>query len=173
MARPMRSTASGKADAGSKANRTTASRNSSILRERVPKYVILNELLAAEDLERFDFVVNIDDDIVLPDRFLDQFLPLQARLQFAIGQPARTSNSFIDHPIVEQQRGALARETLFVEIGPVLSVHRCAFDIVFPFDLSSPMGWGYENVWSHRASAIDPVAVQVPATGSNNSADAG
>ncbi len=125
---------------------------SSILRERVPKYAILNDLLAAEDLGRFDFVVNMDDDVVLPDRFLDRFLPLQARLQFAIGQPARTSNSFIDHPIVEQQRGALARETLFVEIGPVLSVHRDAFDIVFPFDLSSPMGWGYENVWSHRAS---------------------
>jgi hypothetical protein len=22
--------------------------------------------------------------------------------------------------------------------------------MVFPFDLTSPMGWGYENVWAHR-----------------------
>jgi len=34
----------------------------------------------------------------------------------------------------------------------VISVHRTAFDVVFPFDLTSPMGWGLENVWSLRAS---------------------
>jgi glycosyltransferase involved in cell wall biosynthesis len=126
---------------------------SSILRKRVPKYAILNDLLATEDLGAFEFVLTVDDDIVVPRRFLDFFLPLQARLGFAIAQPPRTSNSYIDHPIVEQQRGVLARETLFVEIGPVVSVHRDAFDVVFPFDLVSPMGWGYENVWSHEASA--------------------
>lgn len=117
---------------------------------KVPKFELLNDLLAAEDLSRYDYVLLFDDDIVLPEKFLDRFLPLQHRLDFVIAQPARTSNSFIDHPIVEQQRGCLARQTRFVEIGPVVSFHRSVFDLVFPFDLTSPMGWGYENVWSYQ-----------------------
>ena len=102
-----------------------------------------------EDLANFDYVLLSDDDVVLPEQFLDQFIPLQGLLDFAIAQPARTGNSYIDHPIVEQQRGVLARQTRFVEIGPVVSFHRSAFELVFPFDLTSPMGWGYENVWSY------------------------
>jgi glycosyltransferase involved in cell wall biosynthesis len=117
---------------------------------KVPKFELVNELIAADDLSSFDTVMLFDDDIVLPERFLDRFLPLQHRFDFAIAQPARTSNSYIDHPIVEQQRGCLARQTRFVEIGPVVSFHRSIFDVVFPFDLTSPMGWGYENVWSYR-----------------------
>jgi Glycosyl transferases group 1 len=117
---------------------------------KVPKFELLNELLAAEDLSQYDYVLLFDDDIVLPNRFLDRFLPLQHRLDFVIAQPARTSNSYIDLPIVEEQRGCLARQTRFVEIGPVVSFHRSVFNLVFPFDLTSPMGWGYENVWSYE-----------------------
>jgi hypothetical protein len=47
----------------------------------------------------------------------------------------------------------IGRQTRFVEIGPVFSVHRSAYAHVFPFDLTSPMGWGYENVWSWRLEA--------------------
>jgi glycosyltransferase involved in cell wall biosynthesis len=116
--------------------------------ERVPKFELMNELLGREDLSLYDYVVLADDDVILPRRFLDCFITLQARLDFRIAQPARTGNSYIDLPIVGQQRGVLARQTLFVEIGPVVSFHRSCYDLVFPFDLTSPMGWGYENVWS-------------------------
>jgi glycosyltransferase involved in cell wall biosynthesis len=119
--------------------------------EPTPKYELLNGLLSEEeDLERHDYVLTLDDDILLPHGFFDAFIPLQAKLDFAIAQPARTSDSYTDHPIVEQQRGVLARQTLFVEIGPVVSFHRSVYDVVFPFELENPMGWGYENVWSHR-----------------------
>jgi glycosyltransferase involved in cell wall biosynthesis len=118
--------------------------------EKTPKFQLLNELLTAEHLAEYDYVLITDDDIVLPERFLDGFLDLQAELGFALAQPARTSNSYIDHPIVEQQRGVLARQTLFVEIGPLVCFHKSCYELVFPFDLTSPMGWGYENVWSRR-----------------------
>ena len=120
--------------------------------ELAPKGALINEQIDAADLTRFDYVVLCDDDVVLPSGFLDAFLGLQDRLQFRIAQPARTLNSFIDLPIVEQHPGLLARQTLFVEQGPVVSIHRSAFEVVFPFDLRSPMGWGLENVWSLRAS---------------------
>src|SRR6185503_13591800 len=112
-----------------------------------PKFELMNELLANEDLGQYEFVLLLDDDIVMPNSFVDQFLSLQEQLEFSIAQPARTSDSYIDHPIVEQQRGVLARQTLFEEIGPVVSFHKRIYDLVFPFDLTSSMGWGYENVW--------------------------
>ena len=116
--------------------------------EPTPKYSLLNRLLAEEDLESYDFVVTTDDDVVLPDEFLDLFLGVQAGVGFDLAQPARTLNSYVDHPIVLQQRGVVARRTLFVEIGPVVSFGRPVYDLVFPFDESNPMGWGFENVWS-------------------------
>jgi hypothetical protein len=115
-----------------------------------PKCLLLNDLLAAQDLDRFAYVVVSDDDIALPERFLDRYLALQTRLSFAIAQPARTPESFIDHHIVVQQRGAAARQTLFVESGPLVSFQRPAFHLALPYDLSSPMGWGVENVWAYR-----------------------
>ncbi len=115
-----------------------------------PKFQIINELLADETLSNYEHVLLVDDDVVLPHAFVDHFISLQRHLGFALAQPARTSRSFIDHPIVEQQRGTVARQTRFVEIGPVVSFHRSIFEVVFPFDLTSPMGWGYENVWSAR-----------------------
>jgi len=115
-----------------------------------PKYALLNRLLADEDLDDYDFVVTTDDDIVLPEGFIDLFCGIQAELQLDMAQPARTLNSFVDHPIVLQQRGVLARRTLFVEIGPLVSFGRRTYDIALPFDESNPMGWGFENVWAYE-----------------------
>jgi glycosyltransferase involved in cell wall biosynthesis len=120
------------------------------VREPTPKYALLNRLLAEEDLSSYDFVLTTDDDIVLPKGFLDLFLGIQAGVGFDLAQPARTLNSYVDHPIVLQQRGVVARRTLFVEIGPLVSFKRTVYDLVFPFDETNPMGWGFENVWAHR-----------------------
>jgi glycosyltransferase involved in cell wall biosynthesis len=117
--------------------------------EQASKYSLLNQLLAEEDLASYDFVLTTDDDIVLPDGFLDYFIGIQAGVGFDLAQPARTPNSHVDLPIVLQQRGVLARRTLFVEIGPMVSFAREIYDLVFPFDETNRMGWGFENVWSH------------------------
>jgi hypothetical protein len=118
--------------------------------EPTPKYALLNRLLAEEDLAAYDFVVTTDDDIILPESFPDLFLAIQASVGFDLAQPARTPNSYVDHPIVVQQRGVVARRTRFVEIGPLVSFGREIHDLVFPFDETSAMGWGFENVWAHR-----------------------
>ena len=46
--------------------------------EPTPKYALLNRLLAQEDLSDYDYVLTTDDDIVLPERFIDLFLGVQA-----------------------------------------------------------------------------------------------
>jgi hypothetical protein len=98
--------------------------------EPAPKYSLLNRLLAEEDLDSYDFVLTTDDDIVLPDGFLDLFVGVQSGVGFQLAQPARTRNSYVDHPIVLQQRGVIARRTLFVEIGPLVSFGREIYDLV-------------------------------------------
>jgi hypothetical protein len=111
------------------------------------KFSLLNQLLAETNIDAFEFVIVCDDDIVLPETFLDRYLDSVTRYDFALAQPARTHDSFIDHPFVEQLDGLVARWTRFVEIGPIFSVHRSAFPLIFPFDDASPMGWGYDFVW--------------------------
>ncbi len=111
------------------------------------KFFLLNQLLAKIELEAFEFVIICDDDIILPENFLDRYLDLVVRHEFVLAQPARTHDSFIDHPFVEQLDGLQARWTRFVEIGPLFSVHKRGFPLIFPFDEASPMGWGYDFVW--------------------------
>jgi glycosyltransferase involved in cell wall biosynthesis len=112
-----------------------------------PKFVLLNRILAGEKLHRYDYILFCDDDIRLGQGFLDMFLGLQDKYDFSLAQPARTHNSYIDHPFVEQFDGLKARRTRFIEIGPVVSVRKDAFPVLLPFDESSHMGWGYDFVW--------------------------
>jgi hypothetical protein len=131
-----------------------------------PKFSLLNRLLAKTDLDPHAFVIVCDDDITLPAGFLDRYLELVLRYDFALAQPARTHDSFIDHAFVERLDGLTARWTRFVEIGPLISIRRDAAPVLLPFDQASPMGWGYDFVWPHlteqaglKTGIIDAVAV--------------
>jgi hypothetical protein len=112
-----------------------------------PKFSLLNGLLGQVDLERYEFVLVCDDDIVLPDGFLDRYLDVVTRYDLALAQPARTHDSYIDHWLVEQLDGLDARRTRFVEIGPLVSIRRDAARHLLPFSEESAMGWGYDFVW--------------------------
>jgi len=111
------------------------------------KFVLLNRLLGQLALDRYAFVLVCDDDIVLPDRFVDRYLGLVTRHDLALAQPARTHDSNIEHPFVEQLDGLVARRTRFVEIGPLFSMRRDVVRLLAPFSETSPMGWGYDFVW--------------------------
>lgn len=117
------------------------------LQKCLPKFVLLNKMLAHEDLAKYDFIIFCDDDITMRDGFLDDYLGYVVKYDFALAQPARTPDSYIDHYIVKQVAGLQARRTRFVEIGPLFSVRRDIFPYFFPFAESSPMGWGYDFVW--------------------------
>ncbi len=115
----------------------------------LPKFIFLNKLLSKETLNHYDFIIVSDDDISLPPDFLHTYLDLVLKYDFALAQPARTHNSYIDHPFVEQLDGLKARRTRFVEIGPLISIRRDVYSILLPFDESSHMGWGYDFVWPY------------------------
>jgi hypothetical protein len=111
------------------------------------KFSILNTLLKGIDLSQFDFIVVSDDDISVQPGFLDAFIGIQQTFGFSICQPARSWTSSIDHQIVRRRSGCVARQTRFVEIGPIFSFHKTVYSSLIPFDLETPMGWGYDYVW--------------------------
>ena len=112
-----------------------------------PRMQLLNEMIASQDLDSFDYIVVCDDDVLLRRGFLDAFIGWQQTLGFSLAQPARTANSYIDHDFVRRRPHLGARETSFVEVGPVICLHRSSYTCLLPFDLASPMGWGLDLVW--------------------------
>lgn len=121
----------------------------------VPKFCILNRVLAAMDWKAFDYLIFVDDDIVVPAGFLDAFLGLQEEFDLAIAQPARTPNSYADKKFCRRLKGIRGRRTRFVEIGPLFSVRKDFLAAILPFDELSGMGWGYDFVWPVLAEAAN------------------
>lgn len=115
--------------------------------ERVPKFELLNRLLSELALDDYRYLMVVDDDIELPQGFLDQFLAIQEARDFTLAQPARTHDSFTDHHFVNQLIGVESRPTRFVEIGPLMSLRRDGYKMLLPFDENAPMGWGLDFVW--------------------------
>lgn len=115
--------------------------------EKVPKFILLNQLLEGIRISDYDYLIFSDDDITVQANFLDAYLSWVQAYHFSIAQPARTRHSYRAHRFVLQQRFMKGRETRFVEIGPVFSFDRAAAECLLPFDASSPMGWGYDYVW--------------------------
>lgn len=116
------------------------------------KFPNLNLLLAEEDLSRFDWLLVVDDDVLLPRGFLDTFLALSEEHGFRLAQPAHRLASHAAWQVTRRRRGTLARRTRFVEIGPVTALHADTFGELVPFpDLR--WGWGLDLHWAAVAEA--------------------
>jgi hypothetical protein len=117
----------------------------SVVNEPTSKFVLMNGLL--KDVGRFDYVIIADDDVDLLPRFVDRYVAYVEKFQFALSQPARTQNSYIDHLFTTCMPGLDGRLTRFVEIGPIVCIHRSAFDVLLPFDQRFTMGFGCDFIW--------------------------
>ena len=127
------------------------------------KFENLNLLLA--ELRDDDWLLVIDDDVALPSAFLDGMLLVAERCGLRLAQPAHRRWSYAAWPVTRRRPGSIARETGFVEIGPVTLLHASTFDALLPFpDLR--MGWGLDAHWAALArrhgwklGVIDALAV--------------
>ena len=114
------------------------------------KFENLNAQLSSHPAAGHDWLLVIDDDVVLPAGFLDVFLFCAERFELRIAQPAHRLRSHAAWPVTRRRAGSVARETAFVEIGPVTAFHADTFDDLFPFpDLR--MGWGLDVHWAALA----------------------
>ncbi len=117
-----------------------------IARRAEPKFALLNRLLKPSDTDDFDFVFACDDDIYLPQGFLPAYIAHQRMLDFAVAQPSRAWHSHFDHAFALRRPWLQARQTRFVECGPLVSFRRDAACLLLPFDQEEGM-WGIDLVW--------------------------
>lgn len=113
--------------------------------EPASKFELLDRLVA--DAKDYDWLLLCDDDIEMEMDALDRLVNYAIIHDFALCQPARTADSFTDHPLVQVMPGLTARRTRFVEIGPLTCVRRDAAKLLLPFGKTSGMGWGLDFVW--------------------------
>ena len=123
------------------------------------KFENLNLLLAGRDLTAYDWVLVLDDDVVLPRGFLDAFLQAAEDQAMRIAQPAHRFHSHAAWAVTRRRPGVTSRTTSFVEIGPVTAFHSDTFQALLPFpDLR--MGWGLDTHWAALARDRDwPIGI--------------
>ncbi len=130
------------------------------------KFENVNRLLAEHPPQGRDWLVIVDDDIELPRGFLDRFLFLCERFSLQLAQPAHRLNSHAAWPVTRRRGGSIARETGFVEIGPVTAFAQATFATLLPLP-ELRMGWGLDAHWAAlarehgwRCGVIDAVAIR-------------
>jgi hypothetical protein len=128
------------------------------------KFQNLNVLV--RDLPAVDWLVIIDDDVVLPRGFLDLAIEVCERLDLALAQPAQTRFSNANWIVAKRRLLSVARTTRFVEIGPVTLVRADAARLLLPFPADLRWGWGLDFQWAKlmedaalRMGVIDAAAV--------------
>lgn len=115
------------------------------------KFENLNALIAANDgAAGRDWLIAIDDDVELPRGFLDQFLFLAERFGLRLAQPAHKRRSHAAWRVTRRRAGTVARETGFVEIGPLCAFHATTFETLLPFP-ALRAGWGLDSHWAALA----------------------
>jgi GT2 family glycosyltransferase len=130
------------------------------------KFENLNRLLAAHPVAAYDWLLAVDDDVVLPRGFLDRLLFLAERFDLQLTQPAHRARSHAAWRVTRRRAGAVARLTPFVEIGPVTAFARPTFPALLPFP-EVRMGWGLDLHWAAlarqhgwRCGVLDAVAIR-------------
>lgn len=115
------------------------------------KFENLNALLERHVPAGHDWLLLLDDDVALPGGFLDTFLFLAERFDLRLAQPAHRARSHGAWPVTRRRPGTLVRQTRFVEIGPVVALHRSTFAALLPFP-PLRFGWGLDLHWSALAA---------------------
>ena len=110
------------------------------------KFEHLDALLAEHPPGGHDWLLVVDDDVVLPPRFLDRFLFCAEDAGLLLAQPAHRRHSHAAWAATRRLPGGAVRESRFVEIGPVTAFAAPVFDTLLPFP-ALRMGWGLDAHW--------------------------
>ncbi|HUR86477.1 MAG TPA: glycosyltransferase [Solirubrobacteraceae bacterium] len=110
----------------------------------------LGELLARHPANGYDWLLVIDDDVVLPRGFLDRFVLCAEDAGLLIAQPAHRLHSHAAWPVTRRRPGGAVRLSRFAEIGPVTAFAAATHGTLLPFP-PLRMGWGLDAHWGALA----------------------
>jgi hypothetical protein len=113
-----------------------------------PKFVLVNRLLDHAGIAEEAWVAVADDDVCLSAGNLAEVIGVAARCGFGIAQPSHSWASIITYPLLLSRPWLAARQTGFVESGPLFLVSPQWRSQVFPLPEDMGMGWGIEVHWS-------------------------
>ncbi len=134
------------------------------------KFENLNRMLLARvggsSIPDHDWLLLVDDDVLLPRDFLDRFLFLAERFSLDLVQPTHRLSSHAAWLLTRRRPFSVMRETHFVEIGPVTALARRTFSTLLPFP-ELRMGWGLDAHWAAlarerhwRCGVLDAVSIR-------------
>jgi GT2 family glycosyltransferase len=110
----------------------------------------LDGLLREHPAAEHDWLLVIDDDVVLPRGFLDRFLLCAEDAGLLLAQPAHRLHSHAAWPVTRRRPGGAVRLSRFAEIGPVTAFAAATHDVLLPFP-ALRMGWGLDAHWGALA----------------------
>jgi GT2 family glycosyltransferase len=110
----------------------------------------LNGLLREHPPRSYDWLLVVDDDVVLPRGFLDRFLLCAEDAGLLLAQPAHRPHSHAAWPVTHRRPRSAVRASRFVEIGPVTAFAAATHDVLLPFP-PLRMGWGLDAHWGALA----------------------
>jgi hypothetical protein len=112
------------------------------------KFENLNTLI--DPTSRPDWLLIVDDDVVLTPRFLDRMVALAELFELEMAGPAQSLASHAAWRVTRRRPRSILRETNFVEIGPVTLIGTRAAKALLPFP---PLryGWGLDLAWAATA----------------------
>lgn len=116
--------------------------------DRVP---LLRALVEAHPPAPGDWVVTVDDDVTFAGAGLERFVALAAAGGLDVAGPAHLPVSHHSYRVTRVVPLSTARETRFVEVGPVVAFSPRAAERVLPFPSDARMGWGLDVSWTLEA----------------------
>jgi hypothetical protein len=127
--------------------------------------LLLNNLFAGVDPASWLVICDDDTQFVYPWS-VATFLTVCARFGFDLAQPAHAWNSYLWSEFHVQRPGLIARDTNFVEAGPIVAVSPRIRPLVTPFPTTTEKGWGTDITWSdhladgYRLGMVDGIAFE-------------
>lgn len=129
------------------------------------RFVLLNRLLAANELDSDAWMLVMDDDVLFKRGTLGDLLGAAVRFGLDVSQPVHSWNSEVSHRFTRRRAFMLARRTGWVEQGPVVLFGPRARERLLPFPPIPWPGWGIEALWSReerhglRLGIVDAVTI--------------
>lgn len=114
------------------------------------KFQNINDALKALDVNAYDWLIVVDDDIAMPAQFLDKFIYLAESADLQICQPAHRFRSYQSFEMTLRCWDSLVRLTHFVECGPLTAIRKPVFPHVLPFP-ELRWAWGTDIDWAEIA----------------------
>lgn len=127
--------------------------------------MLLNTLVASLPSQP-EMLVLMDDDVRFAVGGLPRLLRAGSALDFDLFQPAHSATSHWAFRFVRKRPLLFARETTFVEQGPMVVMSRRAQRTLLPLPEELVMGWGIEVRWNRiarearlRLGIVDAIAI--------------